>query len=231
MTQLPVDVIWNNLSFFLVGQYPNGPIGGLAMTLFLTVTASSIASMIGFTLGGAQALGSRVIRWTIFVYIQIIRGVPFLTFVFWVFFFLPTVAGYRASGVECAIIALTIYNAAFITEVVRGGITSIPRGQYEAASSLGLTPWRAFRLVIIPQAVRKLYPPLINRFVNLLLGTSMVYVVGVNELTRMAVIVNSRELQHPAEIFGFVGLLYFAICFPLSVYLERLHRRAVSTGF
>lgn len=226
-----MDVIWNNLFSFLVGRYPNGPIGGLAMTLFLTVTASTAASTIGFVLGGAQALSGRFVRWSIFLYIQFIRGVPFLTFVFWVFFFLPTVAGYQASGVECAIVALTVYNAAFITEVVRGGITSIHRGQYEAATSLGLSPWRAFRLVIIPQAIRKIYPPLINRFVNLLLGTSMVYVVGVNELTRMAVIVNSRELEHPAEIFGFVGLLYFAICFPLSVYLERLHRRAVATGF
>jgi polar amino acid transport system permease protein len=200
------------------------------MTVFLAVTATAASTFLGLFLGIVQALGGRLVRGAIFVYVQLIRGVPFLTFVFWVFFLLPEVMGHQASGVESALVALTLFNAAFIVETVRGGISSVSKGQYESALSVGLTRLQAFTNVILPQAIRKIYPLLVNRFVNLLLGTSMVYIVGVNELTRMAMIVNNNDMQHPAQIFGVVGALYFAMCFPLSLYLDRLHKRARTEG-
>ncbi len=94
---------------------PDGPIGGLAMTIGLTVTATTANTAIGFLLGDIQALGPIWIRAPIFIYVLAIRDVPFITFVFWVFYFLPTIPGYRASGLESAIIALTVYHAAFIS--------------------------------------------------------------------------------------------------------------------
>lgn len=226
-----MHVIWDNLAFLLLGQFPNGPIGGLALTIFLATVAGVASMVIGLVLGILQALGGIAIRTVIFVYVQIIRGVPLITFVFWIYFFFPAVMGFRASGVESVLIALAVFNGAFITETMRGAIMSVPKGQFESARSLGFGRWLTYGLIIVPQAIRKIYPPLVNRFVNLLLGTSMVYIVGVNELTSMAVIVNNREMEYPAEIFGFVALLYFALCFPMSLYLERMHRRAKIKGF
>jgi polar amino acid transport system permease protein len=189
--------------------------------------AYSIAALaFGLTLGFACALGrqSRHVlpRLIATAYVELIRNTPLLVQIFVVFFGLPSL-GVKLSAGEAAILALTLNFAAYSGEIVRGGIESIPRGQIEAAASLGLSRREIFAHVIILPALEKTWPSLVSQFVLMMLGSSIVSAIGADELTSAANTIQSRTFR-PFEVYGWTTLIYLGLTVAFSVALWALAR-------
>jgi polar amino acid transport system permease protein len=192
-----------------------------------TLLLSLIALMGGGVLGLALALGrvSRVatLRFIATAYIQLIQGTPLLVLLFLSYFGL-SMAGYRLDPVVAAGLSLTIYVGAFLGEIWRGCIEAVPRTQWEASDCLGLNRFQQYTHVILPQAVRIATAPTVGFMVQVVKNTSLASIIGFVELTRAGQIVNNSTFQ-PFLVFLFVGAIYFAICYPLSVASRVLERR------
>jgi polar amino acid transport system permease protein len=192
-----------------------------------TLLLSLIALMGGGVLGLALALGrvSRIatLRFIATAYIQLIQGTPLLVLLFLSYFGL-SMAGYRLDSVVAAGLSLTIYVGAFLGEIWRGCIEAVPRTQWEASDCLGLNRFQQYTHVILPQAVRIATAPTVGFMVQVVKNTSLASIIGFVELTRAGQIVNNSTFQ-PFLVFLFVGAIYFAICYPLSVASRVLERR------
>jgi polar amino acid transport system permease protein len=222
---LDVDVIRDNLAYFLLGRYPNGPFGGAALTLYLALVSGAISLVGGIILGLLTRARVRLVRYAVIAFIQVLRGVPLLMVIFWMYFLLPMVLGHRVAENWTVIAALSLFTSAYLSQVVVAGIEAVPRGQREAALASGLRPWQAMVYVILPQGLRHMIPSFVNQFVSLIKDTSLAFIVGVSELTQIATQVNNRTLVHPAEIFLFVAVVYFVLCYALTSLSRRLERR------
>jgi polar amino acid transport system permease protein len=192
-----------------------------------TLLLSLIALMGGGVLGLALALGrvSRIamLRFIATAYIQLIQGTPLLVLLFLSYFGL-SMAGYRLDPVVAGGLSLTIYVGAFLGEIWRGCIEAVPRTQWEASDCLGLNRFQQYTHVILPQAVRIATAPTVGFMVQVVKNTSLASIIGFVELTRAGQIVNNSTFQ-PFLVFLFVGAIYFAICYPLSVASRVLERR------
>ncbi len=218
------NVISKNFDYFLVGAYPQGPLGGLAMTVLLAVGGIFGAFWLGLAIGLFRISTLRRLRWPAMVYIEIIRGTPLLMVVFWFYFLAPVLLGKTLPEAESALIALIVFTSAYIAEIVRAGIEALPKGQMEAARGSGLNHFQTMVHVILPQALFNMIPSFVNQFVSLTKDTSLAFIIGVNELTKAATQVNSRTLTAPTEIFITIALLYFVICYCLTELSRRLEK-------
>ena len=222
-----VDTYW---LFFLVGQYPDGPLGGLALTLVLAALGLLLALPAGLLLGLARVSPWRWLRWPVTAFVCVVRGTPLLMVVFWAYFFLPSITGHKTGQFSTMLIALVLFDGAQLAEIVRAGIHGLPRGQMESARSLGL-PWlAAMRRVVLPQALRHMLPSMVNQFVTTIRETSLGYIIGLAEVSFIATQINTLVFIYPTQIYLILGLTYFVLCFGLSrlaCWLERrLARRA-----
>ncbi|MBA4221826.1 polar amino acid transport system permease protein [Bosea sp. OAE752] len=224
-----LEILQNNWLLFLVGQYPHGPIGGLVMTLFMA--ALSLALCFPFAIGLALARLSpyRWLRLPATAIVHTVRGLPLIMFIFWTYFFSPLIIGRAVGGVETLVIALVVYEAAYLSEIIRAGIEGLPRGQTEAATSLGLRYWPTTIKVVLPQALHNMLPSMVSQFVSTIKETSLGYVISAHELTFAAAQVNNVLLTQPFEVYGILALTYFALCFALTS-LARLIERRISAG-
>ena len=208
--------------------------GGLILTLLLTTFGLAIA----FPLSILLALGRRsqmpVIRGLCVGYIELVRGVPLISLLFMASVMLPLFlpSGLTIDKLLRAQIALILFAAAYLAEVVRGGLQAIPRGQYEAANAMGLTYWQSTGSVILPQALRIAVPPLVNTFIGFFKDTSLVLIIGLFDLLSTIKV----SLNDPAwtgsgvEAYLFASLVYFVFCTTMSVYSRRFERRAISSS-
>lgn len=219
------SVIGDNIVYFLIGRYPHGPIGGIALTLYLALVSGVLSFVFGIALGLLSVARTRWVRYPVESVIQLLRGMPLLMVIFWLYFLLPAALGRPVAESWTVIAALTVFTSAYMSQIVRAGIAAIPAGQREAAMSTGLTERQAMLYVILPQALRNMIPSFVNQFVSLIKDTSLAFIVGVSELTHIATQVNNRTLVHPAEIFLFVAAVYFVICYALTAYSRHLERR------
>lgn len=219
------SVIGDNIVYFLIGRYPHGPIGGIALTLYLALVSGVLSFVFGIVLGLLSVVRTRWVRYPVESVIQLLRGMPLLMVIFWLYFLLPAALGRPVAESWTVIAALTVFTSAYMSQIVRAGIAAIPAGQREAAMSTGLTERQAMLYVILPQALRNMIPSFVNQFVSLIKDTSLAFIVGVSELTHIATQVNNRTLVHPAEIFLFVAAVYFVICYALTAYSRYLERR------
>jgi len=160
------------------------------------------------------------------VFIQVFQGTPLLMQLFLVFFGAP-VLGLEISAWTAASIALTLNTSAFLGEIWRGCIQAVPAGQWEAAEALGLRWHRRMRLVILPQALRIALPPTVGYLVQVLKGTSLAAIIGFTEITRAGQIINNVTFE-PMLSFGVVALLYFFLCWPLSLLARNMERRLLT---
>jgi general L-amino acid transport system permease protein len=210
---------------------PNSLWGGLPLTLGLSVIGLAVA----FPLSILLALGRRstmpAIRSLCVAYIELIRGVPLITVLFMasVMFplFLPT--GVTIDKLLRAQVGLILFAAAYLAEVVRGGLQAIPKGQYEAADSLGLGFWQKMRFVVLPQALSISIPPLVNTFIGFFKDTSLVIIIGLFDLlgaTKQA-LTDRAWLGYYIEAYVFIGLIYFTFCFFMSRYSQSLEKRVL----
>ena len=229
---LDFSVVRDNLSYFFIGRYPKGPLGGVGLTLYLAVVSLALSFIGGLVLGLLSVSRNRLIRWGSMTVIQTIRGMPLLMVIFWMFFLLPAMLGGGMTAAWTIIVALTLFTSAYMSEIVRAGITGIPKGQMEAAISTGLSHGQAMFYIILPQALRNMIPSFVNQFVSMIKDTSLAFIVGVTELTQIATQMNNRTMLYPTEIFLFIAVIYFIICFAfteLSRWLERrlAYRKAI----
>jgi polar amino acid transport system permease protein len=221
---LDFSVVWDNLSYFFIGRYPKGPLGGVGLTLYLAVVSLALSFIGGLVLGLLSVSRNRMLRLGSMTVIQTIRGMPLLMIIFWMFFLLPALLGGGMPAAWTIIVALTLFTSAYMSEIVRAGITGIPKGQTEAAISTGLSHGQAMFYIILPQALRNMIPSFVNQFVSMIKDTSLAFIVGVTELTQIATQINNRTMLYPTEIFIFIAVIYFIICFAfteLSRWLER----------
>jgi len=195
---------------------------GLWMTSKIAFISLVTCTLIGFILGIFRSSDSTILKRVVGVYVAFVRGTPFVVQIFIVFFILPE-WGIQLDAFTAALLAMAIMGSAFICEIVAGGINSIPRGQWEAATSSGLNGIQKLRLVIIPQAMKVILPPLVGQYVLLIKDTSVVSVIGIMELTRVGWVTVVR-IPVGLMVFTLVGFLYFIISYPLillSNYLEK----------
>jgi polar amino acid transport system permease protein len=221
---LDFTVIQNNLTYFLIGSYPHGSLGGVALTLYLAVASCVLSFIGGLILGLLSISRNCVMKYATLAVINAVRGIPLLMVIFWMYFLVPALLGRPVPESQTVITALTLFTSAYMGQIVRAGIEGIPKGQMEAALSTGLSHWQAMIYVVLPQGLRNMLPSFVNQFVSLIKDTSLAYIVGVSELTHVATQVNNRSMIYPTEIFLFVAVVYFIICYvftSLSRWLER----------
>lgn len=219
------NVVANNFDYLLIGAFPRGPLGGLAMTALLAIGGIFGAFWLGLAIGLMRIAKSRKLRWPAMIYIEIIRGTPLLMVVFWFYFLAPVLIGQTLPEAQSALIALIVFTSAYVAEIVRAGVQALPKGQMEAARGTGLSHFQAMTHIILPQALFNMIPSFVNQFVSLTKDTSLAFIIGVNELTKAATQINNRTLTAPTEIFITIALLYFAVCFCLTELSRWLERR------
>ncbi|MBN8945387.1 MAG: amino acid ABC transporter permease [Rhizobiales bacterium] len=223
-----LQILQDNWLLFLIGQYPHGPIGGLAMTMFMAVTALTLCFPIAIGLALARLSPYRVLRLPATAIVHGVRGLPLIMFVFWTYFFSPLIIGRAVGGVETLVIALVVYEAAYLSEIIRAGIEGLPKGQVEAAKALGLGYVPTTFKVVLPQALHNMLPSMVSQFVSTIKETSLGYVISAHEVTFAASQVNNVLLTKPFEVYGILALTYFTLCFALTS-LARFIERRIST--
>jgi polar amino acid transport system permease protein len=209
---------------FLVGAWPQGPLGGFAATLILAGAGLAISFPLAICLGLARTSGVRALRWPATAWVYAFRGVPLIMIIFWAYFVLPVLTGATVPAFATALCAIVLYESAFLGEIVRAGLEGMPPGQTEAARAVGLSYAQSMRHIILPQALANMIPSLVNQFVSTIKATSIVYVIGVQEVTFAAQQVNSMEMAHALQTFVVLAALYFMPCFALSRLAGRLER-------
>ena len=218
-------VIWDNITYFMIGRYPHGPLGGVGLTLFLALVSCVLSFFGGLILGLLSISRNRVLRIVSTIVLNFIRGMPLLMVIFWMYFLLPALMGKTIRETNTVIVALTIFTSAYMSQIVKAGVEGIPKGQVEAAVSTGLHHWQAMVFIVLPQALRNMIPSFVNQFVSLIKDTSLAFIVGISELTHVATQINNRTMVYPAEIFGFIAVIYFIICFAFTSLARWLEKR------
>jgi polar amino acid transport system permease protein len=199
-------------------------LSGLGWTVALALCAITCSVLIGLVvalLGLSKNRGTRMINRT---YVELLRAIPMLVMVLWVYYGMPIVTGIKLEVFMAGLIALALCDSAFEAEIFRAGIQSIDRGQTEAADSLGLSYRDRMRYIILPQAIRRVLPPLGNQFVYMLKASSLVSVIGLAELTRKANELVVTEYR-PLEIYTFLILEYLVLILLVSSGVRWLERR------
>lgn len=208
--------------------------GGLTLTLLLSTIGLAFAFPLAIALALARRSEMPVVRWLAISYIEVIRGVPLISILFMASALLPLFlpAGVSVDKLLRAQLAMICFAAAYLAEVVRGGLQSIPRQQEEAAQALGLNYWQRIRFISLPQALRITIPPLVNTFIGFFKDTSLVVIIGLFDfLTTIKV-----SLSEPAwtgfgvEAYLFAAAGYFLFCYPMSRYSRNLERQATPSG-
>jgi glutamate/aspartate transport system permease protein len=164
------------------------------------------------------------LAWAVEGYVNFLRSMPLILVIFWFYTLVPKLTGRPVSGFYSVLIAFIMFEAAYYSEIIRAGISSVRRGQISAAMALGLTRLQAMRYVILPQALRNMTPVLLTQSIVMLQDTSLVYVVGLRDFLTSADIVASRD-NRPTELYMFVALVFLVVCFSASRLVNRLRRR------
>lgn len=206
---------WTNLQFLL---------GGLGLTVAVAVAAILLSVLLGLVLALPALSSGRVLAVAARGWIEIFRSIPMLVMILWVYYGVPVVTGLQLNVFVAGVIALALCDSAFEAEIFRAGLQSIDAGQREAGDALGLSYGDKLRFVILPQAVRRILPPLGNQFIYMLKTSSLLSVIGLSELTRRAnelVVVEYR----PLEVYSFLVLEYLVLILIASWGVRRLERR------
>jgi general L-amino acid transport system permease protein len=206
--------------------------GGLPVTLIL----ATFGLAFGFPLGIIVALGRRsklpAIRSLCVLYVELIRGVPLISLLFMASVMFPLFMpdGVNIDKLLRAQVAFVLYAGAYLAEVIRGGLQAVPRGQHDAADALGLSYWKKNGLVILPQAINHVIPPLVNTFIAFFKDTSLVLIIGIFDLltTAKTSIIDPAWQSFSVEVYLFVSLIYFAFCFSMSRYSRHLEAQTRS---
>jgi His/Glu/Gln/Arg/opine family amino acid ABC transporter permease subunit len=209
------DVILQNLPFLM---------RGLAATLEIAAVTALGGTVLGLAVGLCVSLRLPLLAGLLRLYIEFVRGTPLLVMLFICYFAFPALLGYRTTAEQATILGFILFIGAYLAEDVRGGLRSIKPGLAQAALATGLTRFQAMRLIVVPLALRRIVPTLFNQYVRLLKFTSVASVIGVQEFTGSAMLVNARVFA-PVTLLAFVALTYLVLCLLLSSVGRVLHAR------
>ena len=198
-----------NFNFRPLWRYEDQFIDDVLTTLLLTVSAALIGLLIGIVGAVVLRSGPKPARVAVRAYIEVIRNTPALLQIFIIFFVLPSI-GLKFSPIQASIVALSIYFGAYASEILRSGLNSIPRSQIEAGLCLGLTRWQVLSRIVLPPAIRNIYPSMTSQFVLLLLGTSIASQVSADELFHVAGFIDSRTYRS-FEVYALTCGIYFTL--------------------
>lgn len=186
-------------------------VSGLGVTLKVTCISLLCGMIIGIILGVMRLSENRILSTLALGYVAILRNTPALIQLIWVYYCLPLLIGVDLEATTSCVVALSLHAGAYIGEIVRGGIQSIEQGQVEAARTIGLSKLQTMQRIILPQALRRMIPPLVNEGISLLKYSSLVSVLGVADLTYQAQVLSTTTFR-PLEVFTFLGIEYFVLC-------------------
>jgi polar amino acid transport system permease protein len=220
-----IQIVQDNWLLLLIGQYPYGPLGGLAMTLIIAVTSLLLCIPVSIALALAMTSGKPCLVRPARALVQLMRGMPFLMLIFWAYFALPLLIGHEISPVTTLIGTLVVYKSAYIAEIVRGGIESLPKGQIEAAHALGLNYISRTFSIVLPQVVMNMLPSIVTQFVGIVKDTSVGYIIGANELAFAGNQLNATLFTQPFEVFLIIAIVYFAMNYLLSSFASYIEGR------
>jgi glutamate/aspartate transport system permease protein len=189
---------------------------GLGLSLMLTLVAMAGGLVLGLLLALARLSGQRVLAGAAAVYVNGFRAVPLILVIFWFYFLVPLIVGKPVGALPSALIAFTLFEAAYYSEIIRAGLQSVRSGQWQAAAASGLRPIQALRFVVLPQALRNMMPVLITQAIILFQDTSLVYVISLRDFMTSTSIVANRD-NRLVEMYLFAALVYFVLCASLSL--------------
>ena len=218
------SVISDNFSYFMLGAWPNGPLGGAALTLLLSLLSGIISALLGLVLGIALVMIRGKVRWLLLGVLGFLRAIPVVMLIFWSYFLLPILFKVDVPALATVVCALSLIGGAYLAHSVYAGISSLPAGQWAAGKALGLGNWQVLRLIILPQAFRKMTPLLLQQSIILFQDTSLVYTVGLVDFLNAARS-NGDIIGRSNEFLIFAGLVYFIISFSASLLVKRLQKR------
>lgn len=212
------SVIFDNREVYL---------SGLRATVLLSLAAIATGTLAGLLVAAVRTSRIPVLAQLARGYLEVFRGTPLLIQMLFIYFGAAYLSGFAISVFGAALLALTLYQGAYIAEIFRAGIEAVPRGQWEASRVLGLGRIQTFVGVILPQTRAIVLPPLVGQYLSLIKDTSIAVVIGYVELVRQGQAVIDR-VGDPATSYLAVAVLYFVICYPLSVLVRRMERKAVT---
>jgi His/Glu/Gln/Arg/opine family amino acid ABC transporter permease subunit len=207
----------------VVAQYGPALLRGLSVTVFLTIVVILAALVLAIPVALIRMSPNVVLRGFGSFYVEVIRGTPLLLQLVYIYYVLPSL-GVNLDPMLAAIVGLTLNYTAYMSEVYRGGILAVPKSQWEAAATVGMTKARAFHRIVLPQALRIVTPALGNYFISLFKDTALASVVTVQELTFTGQIISARSYQY-FTIYTVTGILYLAVGYPAALFVRWLERR------
>jgi His/Glu/Gln/Arg/opine family amino acid ABC transporter permease subunit len=220
---LDFEVVWRNLPFLMVQGFLGigNFVGG---TLRLAIPSIVLGFVLGIFIGIARLAPQWWIRMAATAYVEFFRGIPLVMVIFWMWFIIPIVLKASIPEFGVALTAFVVFEAAYLGEIVRAGIQSVPRGQVEAATAVGLSSAQGMRFVILPQALKNMIPSLVTQFIVLFKDTSLASIIGFMDLTKAAQVVNNREIR-PFPIYLFIAMVYWVCTYSMSRYARYLEKR------
>lgn len=218
-------MITDNLDYLLWGDLANGAPGGVLLTLLMALGAGLLALPGGMLLAGIAWRYPGKIRQLLFLWAELIRGIPLIFVIFWLWYLLPMMTGVDFPGAVTVTLALAWFTSASVMHSVLAGLNALPAGQYEAALSQGFSPVQTLWTILLPQGLRNVLPSLAGIFINLMKDTSLAFIVNVPELTTVAGQVNNRVQIYPAAIFIFTAVIYYLLCSGLGLVTRRWQKK------
>lgn len=211
-----------DFSFLL--RYTHLFVVGVEVTLAYTAGSVAVGLVLGLLIGLGRLSKSRLLNLPLVAIVEVFRCTPLLVQIIWFYYALPVITGVQIPAAVAATMVLSLYTAAFYAEIFRGGIASIERGQWDAARALGLRPWPLMRLVVLPQAIRRMVPPFLNQSIIQLKNTSLVSTIAVPDLLYQGTLV-TNDTYRPLEVYTAVAVIYFALLFPATRLVQWFERR------
>ena len=216
------------LDFSILTENWDMYIEGFLNTIYISLIGLVGSFVFGTILAVFRIAPLKLLNWIGTIYVEFFRNIPLLIIAFFLFTALPTI-GIQLDGFQAGTLALIIYTSAFIAEAVRAGILSVPKGQTEAARSSGLTYIQTMRLVVLPQAIKIVIPPLGNQFINLVKNSSILTILAAGDLMYQADLISTRTFV-TFDVYIFVALFYLVITIPLSTGVNYLEKRLAKSN-
>jgi len=220
---LDFSVVWRNLDLLIIqGFFGFGNfVGG---TLRLAIPSIVLGFILGIFIGLGRLSRRAWLRVPATLYVEFFRGIPLVMVIFWIWIVIPVILRIKIPEFGVALTAFVIFEAAYLGEIVRAGVQSVPRGQVEAATAVGLSSSQTMRHVVLPQALKNMIPSLVTQFIVLFKDTSLASIIGFMDLTKAAQVVNNREIR-PFELYLFIAAVYWVCTYSMSRYARSLEKR------
>jgi polar amino acid transport system permease protein len=220
-----LQIIQNYWLLMLVGEYPHGPLGGLALTAVIAGVGVLVTFPAAIVVALCRTCSVGLLRKIATGYVYGIRAIPQLMLIFWAYFFVPVLIGFPINAAVTLIVAIVINQTAYLSEIIRAGIEGLPKGQVEAAQALGLKYFPVTLRIVLPQALYNVLPGIINQLTSLIKDSSLGAIIAVGEITYVMMQINSNTVTKSFQVFMLLAAVYFVLCFSLSQIAGRIERR------